>query len=46
MVRRLSWFNVCVCYLPQGAYGKLLDVENRQDQLRAKGLFSEKTKAK
>ncbi|XP_065747412.1 small ribosomal subunit protein uS9m [Phocoena phocoena] len=28
------------------AYGKLLDVENRQDQLRAKGLFSEKTKAK
>ncbi|XP_029087631.1 28S ribosomal protein S9, mitochondrial [Monodon monoceros] len=28
------------------AYGKLLDVENRQDQLRAKGLFSEKTKAR
>ncbi|XP_058935529.1 small ribosomal subunit protein uS9m [Kogia breviceps] len=32
--------------LMHGAYGKLLDVENRQDQLRAKGLFSEKTKAK
>ena len=32
--------------LMRGAYGKLLDVENRQDQLRAKGLFSEKTKAK
>ncbi|XP_007108429.1 small ribosomal subunit protein uS9m [Physeter macrocephalus] len=32
--------------LMHGAYGKLLDVEKRQDQLRAKGLFSEKTKAK
>uniref|UniRef100_A0A8C0D8E7 28S ribosomal protein S9, mitochondrial n=1 Tax=Balaenoptera musculus TaxID=9771 RepID=A0A8C0D8E7_BALMU len=32
--------------LMRGPYGKLLDVENRQDQLRAKGLFSEKTKAK
>ncbi|XP_040310058.1 small ribosomal subunit protein uS9m [Herpailurus yagouaroundi] len=28
------------------AYGKLLDVEKRQNQLQAKGLFSEKTKTK
>ncbi|GAB5569507.1 28S ribosomal protein S9 [Prionailurus iriomotensis] len=28
------------------AYGKLLDVEKRQKQLQAKGLFSEKTKTK
>ncbi|XP_057598614.1 28S ribosomal protein S9, mitochondrial [Hippopotamus amphibius kiboko] len=27
-------------------YGKLLDVEKHQDQLQAKGLFSEKTKTK
>ncbi|CAD7677287.1 small ribosomal subunit protein uS9m isoform 1-T1 [Lycaon pictus] len=28
------------------AYGKLLEVEKRQNQLQAKGLFSEKTKTK
>nr|XP_010957398.1 28S ribosomal protein S9, mitochondrial [Camelus bactrianus] len=28
------------------AYGKLLDVEKHQNQLKAKGLFSEKTKTK
>ncbi|NIG59393.1 28S ribosomal protein S9, mitochondrial [Pontoporia blainvillei] len=32
--------------LMHGAYGKLPDVENRQDQPRAKGLFSVKNKAK
>lgn len=38
--------SACISYLPQDTYGKLLDVEKHQNQLRAKGLFSEKAKTK
>lgn len=31
-------------YLPQEAYGKLLDVEKHRNKLQDKDLFSEKTK--